>query len=122
MDDPTLTPEAMALFTELGVKAEESISRLPESSQPIWYRQQRVKLPIPQGELLPAEERLQNVLKAIEDRMRREKAEWDQMQKDLDNGWPLQPEDFSKQWNFIQGLDIAWSLAQTEILRRTDSP
>lgn len=83
---------------------------------------ERIQLPIPTGELLPAEERLENALKAIEDRLHHEKAEWDRMQRDLDNGWPLQPEDFSKQWNFIQGLDIAWSLVSTEKLRRTDSP
>lgn len=115
MDDPTLTPEAMALFTELGVEAEESMSRLPESRQPIWYRQQRIKLPIPQGELLPAEERLQNVLKAIENRLLAE--------RELFHAYPDE-EGYARMQarGFIQGLDIAWSLAQTEILRRTDSP
>lgn len=79
---------------------------------------ERIRIDPPTGELLPAEERLANVLKAIEDRLLYEKSEWDQMQRDVENGWPLEPVDFSKQWNFIQGLDIAWSLAQTESLRR----
>lgn len=72
----------------------------------------RVKLPIPQGELLPAEERLANVLKAIEDRMRKERAELDNM---FEKGWY---ESVKEQRSFIQGLDIAWSLVKTEILRR----
>lgn len=83
---------------------------------------ERIQIPVPTGELLPAEERLENIIKAIESRLLYEKGEWDQMNRDLENGWPLQPEDFSKQWNFVQGLDIAWSLATTEKLRRTDSP
>lgn len=76
----------------------------------------RVWIPLPQGELLPAEERLQNVLKAIEDRMREERVELDEM---FEKGWY---ESVKEQRAFLSGLDIAWSLAQTEILRRTDSP
>jgi hypothetical protein len=79
---------------------------------------ERIQIPLPTGDLLPAEERLQNALKAIEDRLLYEKGEWDKMNRDLENGWPLEPVDFSKQWNFIQGLDIAWSLVSTESLRR----
>lgn len=80
---------------------------------------ERVKLPIPEGALLPAEERLQNVLKAIEDRLRYEKGEWEQMLRELDMGiWTEDSPELAKQRSFIQGLDIAWSLAQTEILRR----
>jgi hypothetical protein len=71
---------------------------------------ERVKLPMPEGELLPAEERLQNVLKAIADRMREERAELDKMDEDGIGA--------TQQRSFISGLDIAWSLAQTEILRR----
>jgi hypothetical protein len=73
----------------------------------------RIQLPIPQGELLPAEERLQNVLKAIEGRLIEEAS------KEYDS---LSISEIVAQRNFISGLDIAWSLAQTEILRRTDSP
>lgn len=80
---------------------------------------ERVKLPIPEGALLPAEERLQNVLKAIEDRLRYEKGEWEQMLRELDMGiWTEDSPELAKQRSFIQGLDIAWSLAKTEILRR----
>jgi hypothetical protein len=73
---------------------------------------ERVKIPIPTGELLPAEERLANVLKAIEARLKEEQA-------------TLKPYgnldiEIRKRY-FISGLDIAWSLAQTEALRRTDS-
>ena len=77
---------------------------------------ERVKLPIPEGELLPAEERLANVLKAIELRLQEERAEFDEM---CEKGWY---ESVKEQRAFMQGLDIAWSLAKTEILRRTDSP
>lgn len=73
---------------------------------------ERIKLPIPEGELLPAEERLQNVLKAIVDRMHQERAELDEMDQ---NGWY---EGYSEKREFLSGLDIAWSLAQTETLRR----
>lgn len=76
---------------------------------------ERVRLPIPEGELLPAEERLQNVLKAIRDRLLAENMR-------LKFGYDFTPEQEERQRSFIQGLDIAWSLAQTEILRRTDSP
>lgn len=75
----------------------------------------RVRLPIPEGELLPAEERLQKVLKAIEDRMRSEQIR-------LKFGYDFTPEQEEGHRSFIQGLDIAWSLAKTESLRRTDSP
>lgn len=78
----------------------------------------QIKLPA-EGALLPAEERLQNVLKAIEDRLRYEKGEWEQMLRELDMGiWTEDSPELAKQRSFIQGLDIAWSLAQTEILRR----
>lgn len=79
---------------------------------------ERIKLPIPQGELLPAEERLQNVLKAIEDRLLTEAHLRDGGFND-DGG-----DDYLEghRRGFIAGLDIAWSLAKTEITRRTDSP
>lgn len=70
-------------------------------------------------ELLPAEERLQNALKAIEDRLLYEKGEWDQMLRELDMGfWTDDSPELSRQRNFMSGLDIAWSLAKTESLRR----
>jgi len=65
----------------------------------------------PQGELLPAEERLQNVLKAIEDRLKVEQMYC----RDLEDQG-LSEAAYHR--NFVNGLDIAWSLAQTEILRR----
>jgi hypothetical protein len=69
----------------------------------------RVKIEPPTGELLPAEERLANVLKAIEDRIREEQ----------DNLKPLgNPEIEVRKRYFIAGLDIAWSLTKTESLRR----
>lgn len=74
----------------------------------------RVRIEPPQGELLPAEERLQNVLKAIEDRIRGEINEAHRMEY---HGEDCTPE-YDKQRSFIQGLDIAWSLAKTESLRR----
>lgn len=70
---------------------------------------ERVKIEPPTGELLPAEERLANVLKAIEARM---KEEQDTL-KPLGN---LELE--TRKRYFISGLDIAWSLARTESLRR----
>lgn len=73
---------------------------------------------MPEGELLPAEERLQNVLKAIVDRMLEEQA----MLREIPEDDPDYEAMILQKRNFIQGLDIAWSLAQTEILRRTDSP
>jgi hypothetical protein len=73
----------------------------------------RIQIPIPQGELLPAEERLANVLKAIEARLKEE-------QDNLKPYGNLELE-IRKRY-FISGLDIAWSLAQTEALRRTDTP
>lgn len=74
---------------------------------------ERIKLPLPQGELLPAEERLQNVLKAIEDRLLREQASL----HELEDEWSHE-ENIEAKRSFINGLDIAWSLAKTEILRR----
>lgn len=74
----------------------------------------RVRIEPPQGELLPAEERLQNVLKAIEDRLLTE--------VHLhaggfnDDGGDSYLEGHRR--GFMTGLDIAWSLAKTEILRR----
>jgi hypothetical protein len=67
----------------------------------------------PTGELLPAEERLANVLKAIEDRLIQER---DILHIDEDNG--LTEAQSYQRREFLSGLDIAWSLAQTEILRR----
>lgn len=65
----------------------------------------------PDTDLLPAEERLINALEAIEKRI-----EFEQMILSSivpDNG-PLA----ENHRQFVQGLDIAWSLAQTESLRR----
>jgi len=79
------------------------------------YREEmakRIKLPIPEGALLPAEERLQNVLKAIEDRIHYERAELETMEQ---HGWY---ESVKEQRSFLQGLDIAWSVAKTESMRR----
>lgn len=84
---------------------------------------ERIQIPIPTGDLLPAEERLENVLKAISDRLMYEKGEWEQMLRELDMGfWTEDSPELAKQRNFMSGLDIAWSLAKTESLRRTDSP
>lgn len=63
-------------------------------------------------ELLPAEERLQNAIAAIEKRI-----EFEQMI--LSSIIPDDGPVAEKQRSFIQGLDIAWSLLQTEALRRT---
>lgn len=78
----------------------------------------RIKLPIPQGALLPAEERLQNVLKAIEDRMREEHAELDKQWETLLEGEMVDTAPFEARRSFLNGLDIAWSLAKTETVRR----
>jgi hypothetical protein len=66
---------------------------------------ERITLPHTAGALLPAEERLQNVLKAIEDRIKEER-------------YALGDDTDSWRRAYISGLDIAWSLAQTETLRR----
>lgn len=79
---------------------------------------ERIKLPTPQGALRPAEERLQNVLKAIEYRILYEKVEWHTMLREQEEGILHTDEAMERQRSFISGLDIAWSLAQTEILRR----
>jgi hypothetical protein len=76
---------------------------------------ERVRILPPTGELLPAEERLQNVLKAIEDRMKEVRAELDEMDQ---NGWY---EGYKEMREFLSGLDIAWSLAKTESLRTDGS-
>lgn len=62
-------------------------------------------------ELLPAEERLKSALKAIEKRI-----DFEQMilSSIVPDDGPLA----EKHRQFIQGLDIAWSLLQTEALRR----
>lgn len=75
---------------------------------------------MPEGELLPAEERLANVLKAIEDRIKSEINGAHLMEYQGED--MTDPEEYARLRAFISGLDIAWSLAQTEILRRTDSP
>lgn len=38
--DPTITPEALSYFEGLAKEAEEYIDKLPEGSQPLWYREQ----------------------------------------------------------------------------------
>lgn len=68
----------------------------------------------PTGELLPAEERLENALKAILDRMREERTIRDQMDPDHD----ATGSEVNWQQGFIAGLDIAWSLVKTESLGR----
>jgi len=84
---------------------------------------ERIQLPIPTGDLLPAQERLENALNAIKNRLLYEKGEWDQMLRELDMGfWTEDSPELAKQRSFMQGLDIAWSIAQTEAVRRTDSP
>lgn len=71
---------------------------------------ERIRIEPPTGELLPAEERLQNVLKAIEERIKVERAVLDEM---CEKGWY---ESVKEQRAFLSGLDIAWSLAKTETL------
>jgi hypothetical protein len=73
-----------------------------------------IRIEPPQGALLPAEERLQNVLKAIEDRMREERA----MLMEIPEDDPDYEAMIIRKRNFMSGLDIAWSLAKTESLRR----
>lgn len=65
----------------------------------------------PDTELLPAEERLQNALKAIEKQIKFE-------QMILSSIVPDDGPVAEKQRAYIQGLDIAWSLLSTESLRR----
>jgi hypothetical protein len=79
---------------------------------------ERIRIDPPTGELLPAEERLQNVLKAIEDRMRKERAELDKEWEAMFDAVFVDTSGFEKRKAFLSGLDIAWSLAQTEALRR----
>jgi hypothetical protein len=80
------------------------------------YLNHRVQITPPQGELLPAEERLANVLKAIEGRLIQER---DILY--IDEGHGLTDIQYNQRREFISGLDIAWSLANSEVLRRTDS-
>lgn len=70
----------------------------------------RVLIEAPKGELLPAEERLENVLAAIVDRIKVERSKLDKMD-DFGIG-------VTQQRSFLSGLDIACSLAKTESLRR----
>ena len=72
---------------------------------------ERIVIHPPEGALLPAEERLANDLKAIEDRLKIEQMYCRDLEQD-----GLQEAAYHR--NFCNGLDIAWSLAQTEILRR----
>jgi hypothetical protein len=83
------------------------------------YLNHRITLPHTASALLPAEERLQNVLKAIEDRLLTEQRSLRNCQDlyELDMGH-VDLEDVERQRGFVSGLDIAWSLAKTEILRR----
>lgn len=76
----------------------------------------RIELPIPKGELLPAEERLQNVLNAIEKRIHSERAIRDEFRESA----PVEAEGFPGGYlsGFVAGLDLAWSLAKTESLSR----
>lgn len=78
-----------------------------------------MKIEPPQGELLPAEERLQNVLKAIEDRLLNGQKTLHNLEDlyDLNMGH-TDEEEVNNQRAFMQGLDIAWSIAKTESLRR----
>lgn len=76
-------------------------------------RHERVRIIPATGELLPAEERLQNVLKSIVDRMMEEQAK---LFADLQFGGVTNKEAEERR-AFISGLDIAWSLAKTESLR-----
>lgn len=78
----------------------------------------RFRIKPPEGELLPAEERLQNALKAIEERMLYEQVEWHSMLMEQEQGFPHTDEAMERQRSFIQGLDIAWSLVSTESLGR----
>ena len=64
----------------------------------------------PEGELLPAEERMANVLKAIEARLKVEQMYCRDLEEQGLN-------EAAYHRNFVNGLDIAWSLAKTEILR-----
>lgn len=77
----------------------------------------RIRIKPPQGELLPAEERLQNVLKAIVDRILEEQAILRSMEDHVDLDSQTGEDAYIAKRNFISGLDIAWSLAQTESLR-----
>lgn len=83
---------------------------------------EKIQLPVPTGELLPAQERIANILKCLTDRLNYEAGELHQLTKEYEEGWGHSEEVVNKQRNFLQGLDIAWSIAHTEATRRTDSP
>jgi hypothetical protein len=83
---------------------------------------ERIQIPIPTGELLPADERIRNILNALTDRLNYEASDLHQLTKEYEKGWGHSEETVNKQRNFLQGLDIAWSIAHTEATRRTDSP
>lgn len=74
----------------------------------------RFRIKPPEGELLPAEDRLQNALKAILDRMREERTVRDKMYPDHN----VTGGEVNWQHGFLAGLDIAWSLVKTESLGR----
>lgn len=73
----------------------------------------RFRIKPPEGELLPAEDRLQNALKAIEDRLLAEQKVL-RVMEELD----LDEDTIETHRQFMQGLDIAWSLVKTESLGR----
>ena len=99
------------------------MSDFPDRTEPmtgtefLLARVGRSSIEPPKGELLPAEERLQNVLKAIENRLL--------MERDIlynhDELNGISDVQYGMRREFISGLDIAWSIANSEILRRTDS-
>ncbi len=74
---------------------------------------EHVQIQPPEGELLPAEERLANVLKAIEDRLLTEVRNAHELEYRCEDD----TQEYEDLRSFIGGLDIAWSLAQTESLR-----
>lgn len=43
-EDPTLTRVAVSWFREMAAEAEDAINALPESSQPLWFRERKVAL------------------------------------------------------------------------------
>jgi len=79
---------------------------------------ERITLPHTAGALLPAEERLQNVLKAIEDRVKLERAYLNEIGSTVDLDTQAGEDAYNAQHYYLSGLDIAWSLAKTESLRR----
>jgi flagellar basal body rod protein FlgB len=78
----------------------------------------RIRIEPPEGELLPAEERLQNVLKAIEDRVKLERAYLNEIGNTVDLDTQAGEDAYNRQHYYLSGLDIAWSLVKTESLRR----